>query len=417
MRRLTIAAATHAGSVREHNEDAYLKGERVLAVADGMGGAQGGEVASSTALGPIAALDRQEFRDAAAVQNALREAYIAANAAVSRKASEEPNLRGMGTTLTAAIVHGRYLYLAHVGDSRAYLVRNGQLHQLTRDHTVVAELIAAGELTTDEAAVHPLRASITRAIGVQADTNVDLVTVELFDRDRVLLCSDGLTRPASEDEILRVLRSEWDVHEVAQRLVQLANDRGSPDNVTVLLLGYEETTLQGENQDTPVDFARTVEQPCDSVPDDKASQDGASVSRSRWRRIAAVMLASWVGCAIAAGYWWLSRSLYVGLEGNRVVIYRGVPAMLGPFKLSWMTELSDVHVNQLADSFVVRLRDGVRTHDLVNARRIIATAPRRSGLQQSTRPSALLPSADRATAAHSSGHNVLPADRQRLPRK
>ncbi len=307
MTRLTIAAATHSGSVREHNEDAYLKGERVLAVADGMGGARGGEVASSTALGPIAALDRQEFKDAAAVQSALRAAFIAANAAVSRKASEEPGLRGMGTTLTAAIVDGRYLFLAHVGDSRAYLIRSGQLHQLTHDHTVVAELIAAGELTADEAAVHPLRASITRAIGVQADTKVDLLTVELFDRDRVLLCSDGLTRPVSEDDILSVLRSEWDVNEVAQRLVQLANDRGSPDNVTVLLLGYEEATPSG-NHDTPIEFAPTVEQSRDSVPDDRISEDGASVSRSRWHWITILMLVGLVGCALAAAIWWLSRS-------------------------------------------------------------------------------------------------------------
>lgn len=382
MRRLTSAASTHCGCVREHNEDAYLKGERVFAVADGMGGAQGGEVASATALLPIAALDGQEFGDAAAVRNALLEAFIAANTAVSRKASEEPALRGMGTTLTTAIVDGCDLHVAHVGDSRAYLVRNGQLEQLTRDHTVVAELIAKGELTTDEAAVHPLRSSISRAIGVLVDTNVDLVTVKLVDRDRLLLCSDGLTRPVSEDDILGILCSECDVHEAARRLVRLANDRGGPDNVTVLLLRYDDSTTQTSEGDTPTDFPRTVEQPSDSVADDSAQHNDHRIRRSRLRPVA-VVLAGMVG--FVAGYWWLSSSFYVGIHHKAVVIYRGLPAALGPLRLSWMAERSEVHATELASFFVVRLRDGVPAADLEDARRIITTAPRRPRLKQGTR--------------------------------
>jgi len=266
--------------VREHNEDAYIEGEAVFAVADGMGGSAGGEVASSTALLPIMQLEGRSFPDAATARDALVEAFIKANAAVLNKAREEPKLWGMGTTLTVAIVDGSCLHMGHVGDSRAYLVRNGQMTQLTRDHTIIAELMATGQLTAEEAVDHPLRSAIARAVGVQGSIDVDTFTLELVDCDQVLLCSDGLTRSVDEDEVLSVLRSEKDVHEAAQSLVHLANQRGGPDNITVLLLRYEDDDLRAGENDTPVDFSRSIEQPFNAAsrcePDHRA--------RSLWQR-------------------------------------------------------------------------------------------------------------------------------------
>lgn len=238
MSPIDTAAVTHCGQMREHNEDAHLEGHRVFAVADGMGGNVGGEVASSAALMPIMQLEEQVFFDAASVRQALQEAFVAANAAVLQKASKDPSLRGMGTTLTAAIVDGHHLHVGHVGDSRAYLFRNRQLSQLTRDHTIVGHLIAEGELTAEEASTHPMRSAIARAVGVNMSIDVDVSTIELTDGDQILLCSDGLVKPVSEDEIVSVLSTESNANQTAERLVRLANEHGGPDNITVVLLRY-----------------------------------------------------------------------------------------------------------------------------------------------------------------------------------
>jgi protein phosphatase len=192
-----------------------------------MGGHQAGEVASATAIDALV----HGVRDGHPVADAI----TSANEAVFNKASEDVTMRGMGTTLTAAVLEGDVLVIGHVGDSRAYLLRDGDLRQLTTDHSVIAELIAAGELTESEAELDPRRAMITRSIGIDSDVEVDVFDLDLQPGDRLLLCSDGLTTMVRDEAIASVLHAEPDRERAADALVQAANEAGGADNITVVI--------------------------------------------------------------------------------------------------------------------------------------------------------------------------------------
>jgi protein phosphatase len=237
--RLSSFAGTDMGLARSGNEDSHLRGRTVFAVADGLGGHQGGEVASAMAVEPLAALDGRAFADAGQAAGALAEAIGEANLAILRRARSDPELWGMGTTVTAAAVAGdRVLQLAHVGDSRAYLLRaDAPLRQLTTDHTVVQEAVARGLLTRQQAAVHPQRGVVTRAVGLDPKVPVDLPEpLELEPGNQVLLCTDGLTEVVDDDRIAAVLISQADGDDACRALIAAANQGGGPDNVTVVLL-------------------------------------------------------------------------------------------------------------------------------------------------------------------------------------
>jgi serine/threonine protein phosphatase PrpC len=237
--RLSSFAGTDVGLARSGNEDSHLRGRTVFAVADGLGGHQGGEVASAMAVEPLAALDGRAFADAREAAEALAEAIREANLAILRRARSDPELWGMGTTVTAAAVAGdRVLQLAHVGDSRAYLLRaDASLRQLTTDHTVVQEAVARGLLTRQQAAVHPQRGVVTRAVGLDPQVPVDLPEpLELEPGDQVLLCTDGLTEVVDDDRIAAVLAAQADGDDACRALIAAANQGGGPDNVTVVLL-------------------------------------------------------------------------------------------------------------------------------------------------------------------------------------
>jgi serine/threonine protein phosphatase PrpC len=238
--RLSSFAETDVGLARSGNEDSYLSGRSVFAVADGLGGHQGGEVASALAVEPLAALDGREFADPAEAATALAEAIRAANEAIIDRAAGTPDLWGMGTTVTAAAVAGgRLLQLAHVGDSRAYLLRDGTLDQLTTDHTVVGELVRRGRLTPEQAAVHPERSILTRAVGLDPAIAVDSPDpLELLPGDQVLLCSDGLTEAVPDADIARLLAAP-DGDAACRSLIDAANKAGGPDNITVVLIRTE----------------------------------------------------------------------------------------------------------------------------------------------------------------------------------
>jgi serine/threonine protein phosphatase PrpC len=236
--RLSSFAGTDVGRARSGNEDSYFCGRTVFAVADGLGGHQGGEVASAAAVEPLAALDGREFADPAEAAEALTAAIREANSAILDRAAGDPGLWGMGTTVTAAAQAGdRHLQLAHVGDSRAYLLRDGSLEQLTTDHTVVAELVRRGRLTPAQAAIHPERSILTRAVGLDPRIPVDTPEpVELRDGDQVLLSSDGLTEAVDDDQIAELLSSQDNGNAACQALIDAANAAGGPDNITVVLL-------------------------------------------------------------------------------------------------------------------------------------------------------------------------------------
>ena len=239
--RLSSFAGTDVGLARSGNEDSHLRGRTAFAVADGLGGHQGGEVASAMAVEPVAALDGRAFADADQAAEALAGAVAEANRAILQRAREERELWGMGTTLTAAAVAAdRLLQLAHVGDSRAYLLRGNELRQLTEDHTVVAEAVTRGLLTRAQAAVHPQRGVVTRAVGLDPGLRADTPPpLELEAGDQVLLCSDGLTEAVDEDRIAEVLAGEADGDGACRALIAAANEAGGPDNVTVVLLRVE----------------------------------------------------------------------------------------------------------------------------------------------------------------------------------
>ena len=227
------AGLTDTGRRRRQNEDAFVCDPPLFAIADGMGGAQAGELASRLAAAAIeeggSALDGE-----AAVVGIVR----TANARIFERALHDPTVAGMGTTATVALVDERAgrLTLAHVGDSRAYLFRDAALEQLTTDHSLVGELVRTGRLTEEEAAVHPHRSVITRALGTDADVEVDARTVDLAPGDVVLLCSDGLSAMVRDEEIVRVLEATGaDPHVAADSLVRAANEAGGEDNVTVVL--------------------------------------------------------------------------------------------------------------------------------------------------------------------------------------
>ncbi|MGH9166409.1 MAG: Stp1/IreP family PP2C-type Ser/Thr phosphatase [Acidimicrobiia bacterium] len=229
----TWSSATHPGLVRSHNQDAVYPAESgqgagplLVAVADGMGGHVAGDVASRVAIETAASADGGPKRRVAA-----------ANRAVLETSRQHPELAGMGTTLTlAALQPDGALRLAHVGDSRAYILRDGDLRQLTTDHSLVAEYLAAGRIDPEEVATHPQRSVITRALGIETALKVDLIEERLRPGDRVLLCSDGLNSMLDDEEIMRLLGAATPAEDITWALVEAANRAGGEDNVSVVVV-------------------------------------------------------------------------------------------------------------------------------------------------------------------------------------
>jgi protein phosphatase len=232
--KLVPGGATDQGQVRDTNEDGYVVDRRLqlFAVADGMGGHRAGEIASATAL--------EALRASVASGTGLGDAITNANEAVFGKAAQDAELQGMGTTLTAVVPDGNGVLVGHVGDSRAYLLRDAELRQLTTDHSLVEELMREGTLTEEQAATHPQRSIITRALGVEGAVEVDVYPVPLLPGDRLLICSDGLTSMLRQDAIAGLLRRETDPTRAANLLVDAANAAGGEDNITTVVIDVED---------------------------------------------------------------------------------------------------------------------------------------------------------------------------------
>jgi PPM family protein phosphatase len=335
MRLGDSAGRTDAGRVRRRNEDAFVLDPPLFAVADGMGGAQAGEVASR-----LAAAAFREYHEADRLEPAERvEAIIKeANRRIYERARTDAEVSGMGTTVTAAILTNGRVSIGHVGDSRAYRVRDGELEQLTEDHSLVADLMRSGRLTPEEADAHPQRSVITRALGTDADVDVDTVTVDVQPGDLFLLCSDGLTTMVPEDDILRIVQDAGTLDDIARTLVRAANSGGGEDNITVVLFRVEsdeaaEETLvaasaseeaeeTNELADTLTDL-QPVEQAEPAVQEPRPRR-----KRSPWgRRILwAVLGGAFVALILGGALFGLSRAYFVGADpdGN-VTVYQGVP--------------------------------------------------------------------------------------------
>lgn len=379
--------ATSVGRVRDHNEDNYLAGRTVFAVADGMGGHAAGEVASEAALGPLRLIDGNSFRDPQAATDALAQAVSQANDVVLDQAAENPELRGMGTTLTTVMVRGSRMHLAHVGDSRAYLLRQGMLDLLTEDHTLVAQLVKEGRLTEEQAATHPQRSVITRAIGVEAGVQVDTMhdPLELQAGDQVLLCSDGLTGPVSESLIAEILASEPDGDTACRRLIDAANAGGGPDNITCVLLRVEGdeavvaagpvTRATSSDDDataelgdpSALDAARLAEL---AGGDPDADEMPAEVRQGRGRRIGAIVVGVLLIAAVLVGgaLLLLNRSYFVGLDDEGTVgIYRGLQGEVFGISLATLVEQQDLTIDDLPERLHSGLENGLAFPNLTEA--------------------------------------------------
>jgi protein phosphatase len=335
--RIEAGVATHVGQVRTGNEDAYLLEPPMYAVADGMGGHRGGEVASQLALTTIA----ESFRKGAVP---FADQVQAANRAVFERAGADRNLAGMGTTLTAAVIQGDLAHLVHVGDSRAYLLRAGALRQLTDDHTLVNRMVKAGEITAAEAEVHPHRNVLVRALGTEPDVPLDEQDVGLLDGDRLLLCSDGLTGMLTEEQIQAILGStDGAPQEAADRLVLAANRAGGVDNITVVVLdvlpddGTEQDEVVAATAASGADATLVAEE--DPVRPARTPE----ARRRRWRvaMIAGIVIVA-LGAAFTGARALIDTRWYVGVADGRVAIYQGIPADVFGFQLSHVVEETEI---------------------------------------------------------------------------
>ena len=263
MRIGASAGISHPGRKRRHNEDSYVLEPPLFVIADGMGGAKAGEVASGLAVSAVEA----EQGDAARGEQRVTELIEEANRRVFRRASEDREAYGMGTTMTVALVEDDKVAFGHVGDSRAYLIRAGQLDQLTDDHSLVAELVRGGKLTPEEAESHPQRSVITRALGTEPDIDVDTFTVEAEPGDVFMLCSDGLTTMVDDQSILDAVEGHrTDLREAAKELVNAANRGGGEDNITVIFFEVDAGPAE------PAEHTEeTVSVP--ALPDDEETMD------------------------------------------------------------------------------------------------------------------------------------------------
>lgn len=325
---LRAGSATDVGLVRPENQDQLLVADPLYAVADGMGGHAAGEVASSVA---IEALNNAFDRSGPLNPDNLIQAALAANRAVWDEAEANPEMRGMGTTLVAlALVEGDQLAIVNIGDSRLYVFHDEELRQVTSDHNLVAEMVAQGRISKEEAEVHPRRNIMTRALGVEPDVPVDLFVEPAVPGDRYLLCSDGLPREVSDELIAAVLRRLANPQDAAKELVNEAKNRGGNDNITVVVVDVTESAVSREEEDVT---AVTVAAPV---------QEGGGRGGRRFRRrqprpkafsspvtlrVVAFVLVLLVIIGLGAfGVVWYARSGYfVGLQHQQIVIYQGRP--------------------------------------------------------------------------------------------
>lgn len=385
--RLAWGGATDQGRVRANNQDAMFADWGIFVVADGMGGHQGGEVAANLAVRTIANAQRDTAEE-------LHDAISAANSSVHNTAAEQPELHGMGTTVTAlAIIQnadGPQFRALNVGDSRIYRMRGGQLDQLTDDHSYVAELIRRGELDEMSAASHPYRNMLTRAIGVHPEVEIDEWTFEPVHGDRYLLCSDGLTNELTDVEILKQLQRSVDPSSTARALVQLANNRGGRDNSTVLVIDVHVENINdiGEAssftaQSRPI-LTSPEEPSTEETHTTKAFSSTAESSANKGRSwlydqvtikfatiVIALVLAVATTATITSIGWYARSGYHVSIVGDHVVIQKGRVGGLLWFQPT-TEEWTEIQVTDLVLADQERLRDGETTQNLSEARNFIA---------------------------------------------
>jgi serine/threonine protein phosphatase PrpC len=389
---LRYSARSHVGLVRQNNQDSAYAGPHLLVVADGMGGHAAGDIASSLAIGELAPLD-DESHGANALEH-LRNAIETAHHELLGRVAEEPKLAGMGTTITALLRSGSKLALAHIGDSRAYLLRDGALVQITRDHTFVQTLVDEGRLTPEEAEQHPQRSVLMRVLSdVVENAEPDLSMREARVGDRYLLCSDGLSGVVSFETLQDTLGGEDDPATTSDALVKLALRGGAPDNVTCIVADVIEAATLGDDAPAVVGAA-SQQKPSAPTP---AQLNGSAAERAaaltavtvpvpqeqvRTRADRAKALAKRavgiiaVIAVIAAGgftaWQWVQNQYFVGTRDGHVAIYRGLPESVGPIRFRWVFEVAhDVPVSDLPVFAEDKVNRGIASESRQEARKIV----------------------------------------------
>ena len=385
------AAVSHVGRVRSNNQDSGYAGRRLFLVADGMGGHAGGDVASAIATRRIAEadLDYDNTIDAAAE---LEGALIAANRRIAETVADHSELTGMGTTVSAVLLHDDQVVISHIGDSRIYLLRSGELSQISTDHTFVQRLVDAGRITAEEAMVHPRRSVLMRVLGdVETSPEIDSMVLDTRPGDRWMLCSDGLSGVVPFEKLHELLSADAGAKQVADRLVKASLDGGAPDNVTVVVIDIGEPPAPATpplvvgSAAAPLAFGAAAEpvrargirlpslrphpvQETHFEPDSEDYFDELIEEDARRRRRRRWVWSFWIVLLIAAitttfvlGYQWTQTRYYVGESNGRVAIFQGIQQNLGPLSLH------ELHTETTVDVADLRTYDQQRVEQTISA--------------------------------------------------
>ncbi|ARQ69718.1 Stp1/IreP family PP2C-type Ser/Thr phosphatase [Streptomyces marincola] len=415
---LRFAAGSHTGMIRDHNEDSGYAGPRLLAIADGMGGQAAGEVASSEVISTIVQLD--DDIPGSDVLTSLDHSVQRANEQLRAMVNDDPRLDGMGTTLTALLWTGQRLGLVHVGDSRAYLLRDGELTQITQDHTWVQRLVDEGRITEEEATTHPQRSLLMRALGSADHIDADLSIREVRVGDRYLLCSDGLSGVVSHETLRDTLNAFAPPEDTVRELIELALRGGGPDNITCIVADVldvdtqQSDTLARQLYDAPQVVGAVAETQNQrfgdkQTPASRAAELGRSAPRTdgggggapditdpptgvfgsfaddeyvparaprhrALKRTALIVLAlAVVGGGLYAGYRWTQTQYYIAANGDHVALYRGVSQNLGPLSLhSVEDDHPDIRLEHLPQYQRSQVENAITAGSLGEARDSIA---------------------------------------------
>jgi serine/threonine protein phosphatase PrpC len=374
------AAVSHVGKIRSNNQDSGYAGAHLFLVADGMGGHAGGDVASAIAAKRVSEADI-EYSSPEDAEFALQSALISANSLLAETVFEHSELTGMGTTVSGILRVGDKVVMAHIGDSRIYRFRDGQLEQMSSDHTFVQRLVDSGRITADEAAVHPRRSVLMRVLGdVDAAPEIDTAIHDVQAGDRWLLCSDGLSSYVAEDKIASILGTIRAAQGAADRLVKESLDHGAPDNVTVVIVDIDDPTgmsggdptfvgsasaplsFETDTSRRPIRLPTLLLHPLKSTqPEDshfEPEREGyleelieEDRRRARRRRIVWLVVVAAAVLAIIAGlfaaYQWTQSHYYVGVDDGKVAIFQGVQQNIGPIGLSSVYQTTTIEVSSL----------------------------------------------------------------------
>lgn len=383
---LRYAARSDRGLIRDGNQDSVYAGPRLLAVADGMGGMAAGDVASNIVISAIAPLDDDLPPDN--LIDAWRSAVGAANQQLREMVESNPRLDGMGSTLTGMLFSGSKMGLVHIGDSRAYMLRDGEFTQITKDDTYVQILVDEGRITLEEAGAHPQRSLITKAMDGR-DIEPEYSVRQVLPGDRYLICSDGLSSVVRGETMAETLREYVDPKQCVDRLLALALRGGGPDNITIIVadasdddiveqapvVGGAASTDRGENatdqlESTPAARASALNAPRPPAPVADATDEPSPPKRHPVR----VALALVVLFAVLAGGLWFTwqytqTRYYIGAtESGEIAIFQGVPGELAGFSLSEVREVSDMRLENLTAVAQDQVRKGIPADDEADAR-------------------------------------------------